>query len=145
MFKNVLPECKQLKYCFDNQSQIDYTLWRASESIVKYCIDNKDYIHTIAKDHPHYVRHETEKLVAGIKGPYKCITFEGLNPDGCKDCKHKGKITSPIQLGGKVFVEKKVEQLNAEIKEKQKTLPVVVADQVPTLETLPVPELPSRS
>ena len=142
VFKNVLPECKQLKYCFDNQSQIDYTLWRASESIVKYCIDNKDYIHTIAKDHPHYVRHETEKLVAGIKGPYKCITFEGLNPDGCKDCKHKGKITSPIQLGGKVFVEKKVEQLNAEIKEKQKTLPVVVADQVPTLETLPVPELP---
>ena len=134
VFKNILPECKQLRYCYDNQAQVDYTLWRASESIVKYCADSKDYIHTIAKDHPNYGRFETDKLVAGIKGPYKCVTIEGLNPDGCKDCAHKGKITSPIQLGDKVFVEKPVQEVKEETKKVEK--------QEINLDSLIPPDLP---
>jgi hypothetical protein len=40
-----------------------------------------------------------------IDKPYKCETFEKFNPKGCEGCPHKGKITSPIQLGDKVIAE----------------------------------------
>lgn len=37
-------------------------------------------------------------------GPTTCQHFEKINPQGCEECPHFGKITSPIQLGRLVSI-----------------------------------------
>jgi hypothetical protein len=39
------------------------------------------------------------KLDRWTAGPTTCAHFESINRRGCDSCLHKGKITSPIQLG----------------------------------------------
>ena len=94
--------CSQLKYCALNQSRIDEPLWRAALSVAQHCEDAVKAIHIISSKHPGYDPQETAKKAAQTKGPYHCASFESLNPGGCKDCPHRGKITSPIQLGSAV-------------------------------------------
>lgn len=132
VFSNIISECQQLKYSYENQAFVDYTLWRATESIIKYCVDSDEWKHKVSEKHPNYNYEATEKLFDGIKGPYHCETIEGIRPEGCEGCPHKNKITSPIQLGDKVF--KDTEKKDVEEK-KQVT-------SNPSLEALTVPELP---
>jgi hypothetical protein len=40
-----------------------------------------------------------EQARNAASGPSTCNRFEGLHPDRCKGCPHKGKIASPIKLG----------------------------------------------
>lgn len=91
--------CQQLAYTLANQKQTDEPLWRATLSIAWACDDADTAIHNASNDHPDYDYDMTVAKAMATKGPYHCATFEGLNPDGCKGCPNKGKITSPIQLG----------------------------------------------
>ena len=68
-------------------------------SIAAFCDDAEAAIHNISKRHPDYEYGKTEAKANAIPGPHTCKQFEGLRPSGCDDCKHKGKITSPIELG----------------------------------------------
>ena len=91
--------CKQLLYCYENQADIGYNLWRSALSIATHCVDKETAIHTMSSEHPNYTEGETDKKADDIGGPHLCTTFERENPDGCEGCPHKGKFKSPIMLG----------------------------------------------
>ena len=94
--------CPQLEHIAINQADIEEPLWRAGLSIAAHCVDADEAIHIISSNHPQYSAQETEKKALSTKGPYTCSTFEKLNPTGCAECPHKGKITSPILLGSEI-------------------------------------------
>lgn len=91
--------CQQLLYCYENQADIEYNLWRSALSIAAHCVDKDSAIHKMSKDHPGYTEGETEKKAADIGGPHFCTTFERENPGGCEGCPNRGKFKSPIMLG----------------------------------------------
>lgn len=91
--------CQQLLYCYENQENIDYNLWRSALSIATHCIDRDTAIHKMSSRHPDYTEGETEIKASDIGGPHHCTTFERQHPGGCNGCPHKGKFTSPISLG----------------------------------------------
>jgi hypothetical protein len=91
--------CEQLKYIATKQKEIDEPLWRSGLSIAQYCEDRGVAIHKISSQHPEYSAAATEAKAASIPAPHTCNQFESLRPEGCKNCKFKGSITSPIQMG----------------------------------------------
>ena len=94
--------CNQLLNCYENQATIEEPLWRSALSIATFCIDRDTAVHKISREHPGYDQYEVELKVENLLkngGPHHCATFEKLNPTGCDDCPHKGKIKSPIVLG----------------------------------------------
>lgn len=96
--------CAQLENIAVNQDTIEEPLWRAGLSIAAVCVDKDEAIHRISQGHPEYSPENTERKANQTKGPYTCQTFEKLNPSGCQECQHKGKISSPIQLGSEIAV-----------------------------------------
>jgi hypothetical protein len=95
--------CAQLTTIYTDQENVAEPLWRAGLSIAVNCEDGETAIHKISYKHPEYSPQETRDKSAALSNkPYKCATFTSLNPDGCKDCPLKGKITSPIQIGARI-------------------------------------------
>jgi hypothetical protein len=96
--------CAQLENIVLNQDTIEEPLWRAGLSVAAVCVDRDEAIHKISDGHPEYSPEGTERKANQTKGPYTCATFEKLNPQGCEGCQHKGKISSPVQLGSEIAV-----------------------------------------
>lgn len=96
--------CAQLKYIEENQEDVEEPLWRAGLSIANHCVDKDTAIHAISDKYSNYNAVETVTKANLTKGPYVCTSFENINPNLCKGCAHKGKITSPIQLGKEILV-----------------------------------------
>jgi uncharacterized protein (DUF927 family) len=94
--------CAQLENIVLNQDAIEEPLWRAGLSVAAVCVDRDEAIHKISDGHPEYSPESTERKANQTKGPYTCATFEKLNPQGCEGCQHKGKISSPVQLGSEI-------------------------------------------
>lgn len=91
--------CSQLAYVITKQKEIEEPLWRSGLSIGAFCDDADIAIHAMSKHHPDYNFDRTEAKANLIPGPHSCSQFESHRPGGCDKCPHKGKITSPIQLG----------------------------------------------
>ncbi len=108
-FKTILTKtmsgegCEQLRLIATDQESIDEPRWRAGLSIAKFCIDVEKAAYVISHKHPEYSEKATKNKLDPIKAPYKCETFKQYNPDGCVDCKHWGKIKSPIVLGREIL------------------------------------------
>ena len=115
--------CPQLNRILEDQTNIEEPLWRAGLSVAQHCIDRDSAIHDISNMHPAYDRGQTEYKASLTKGPYTCGMFDTLHPNTCGSCKHKGKFGSPIVLGKEIEAateaDNKVEQVNAETKEKR--------------------------
>jgi hypothetical protein len=94
--------CAQLKEVVNNQPNISEPMWRAGLSIAKFCVDGGTAVHKISSKHPEYTPERTEAKVDLIKGPYLCERFDEYRPGVCHECKHWGKIKSPISLGREV-------------------------------------------
>lgn len=106
MIKSAKGEgCNQLLYCYENQADLDYNLWRSALSIAAFCVDKDAAVLKMSANHPGYDEYKTSEKVADLirtGGPHHCATFEKLNPEGCANCKHKGKFKSPISLGAEI-------------------------------------------
>tara|TARA_R110000772_G_scaffold89465_2_gene185397 strand:+ start:847 stop:3699 length:2853 start_codon:yes stop_codon:yes gene_type:complete len=104
-FRKIIERCKmgdgcsQLEHIATKQTEIEEPLWRAGLSIAVHCEDRDIAIHKISRAHPDYEYETTERKANAIPGPHSCKQFEMQRPEGCKNCGHKGKIKSPIQLG----------------------------------------------
>jgi hypothetical protein len=95
--------CAQLLRIYKEQETVEEPLWRAGLSIAINCEDGEKAIHKISNQHSAYDPHETfNKARALLEKPYKCATFSSINAEPCHDCPHKGKITSPIQIGSRI-------------------------------------------
>jgi hypothetical protein len=102
VFKLILENptpCAQIQYIKDNQATLPEPLWRAGLSIAQICTDRAEAIHTISDKHPSYTHAATEDKANQTKGPYTCQSFEKLEPSRCVGCVHRGKLSTPAQLG----------------------------------------------
>jgi len=95
--------CAQLLRIYKEQQTVEEPLWRAGLSIAINCEDGETSIHKISNQHPEYDPQETFNKANALRDkPYKCATFASINAGPCVDCIHKGKITSPIQIGSRI-------------------------------------------
>lgn len=75
-------------------------LWRAGLGIAKFCEPQDLAYRAISDRHATYDEARTLiKIENWRTGPTNCEHFEQANPLGCDGCPHKGKLTSPAQLG----------------------------------------------
>jgi len=94
--------CQQLQHFVEHATEEGMEpLWRAWLSEAKYCADNERATIWLSQLHPYDTDRMHSKLNS-IKGPYSCLTIEGLNPGGCSGCKHQGKVTNPLGLAREV-------------------------------------------
>jgi len=95
--------CAQLLRIYKEQETVEEPLWRAGLSIAINCEDGETSIHKLSNQHSEYDPHETFNKANALRDkPYKCATFASINAAPCQDCVHKGKITSPIQIGSRI-------------------------------------------
>jgi len=94
--------CNAIKHIVKDQENVDEPLWRAGLSIAWACEDADEAIHLMSKKYSGYSAETTLEKAKLTKGPYTCETIGELMPSLCEGCPHKGKISSPIQLGNEV-------------------------------------------
>jgi hypothetical protein len=139
-FKTILEKsakgrgCAQLAYAAANQEEVEEPLWRAALSIAVNCIDGEKAIHVISKRHSEYDPEVTRAKANKTSGPHHCTTFDAINPGLCGKCPHKGKITSPIQLGREIIRAQEEDNVVFDRPEQMKTV---------ELQSYTIPKYPS--
>jgi hypothetical protein len=98
--RKILSQCAALRLASDKRgANTPEPLWRAMLGLVKHCIDGDRVAHLMSQGHANYsVAATQEKLDRWKVGPTTCEKF-AEQTSACAACQHKGKITSPIQLG----------------------------------------------
>jgi hypothetical protein len=101
-FRNILTHknpCQQLIEMVQGSEDLEEPMWRAGLSIAQISVDRKKAIRALSEGYPGYSFEEASKKADMTKGPYTCAAIENMNPTACKGCPHKGKISTPAQLG----------------------------------------------
>jgi len=100
----VMEECLFLKQALEEAGKLNEPQWYAALSITARLEGGdksaKEWSHEISKGHPGYSEEETDhKIEQALEasGPRTCESIGNIW-EGCKECKHKGKITSPILI-----------------------------------------------
>lgn len=91
--------CTQIAHILINAASLEEPLWHAGLSIARFCDDGATAIHKMSEDHPEYNYEDTEEKASRFPAPRTCEWFTLNYPRNCEGCPHRGKITSPIQLG----------------------------------------------
>lgn len=98
----IVLKCAQLCLVASSRGDVPEPIWYLSLGVANYCIDNEAVAIRWSDGHPKYDERETLRKLHQWKqhttGPATCAGFEKANPDPCKKCLHRGKITSPVQL-----------------------------------------------
>lgn len=116
----VADNCAQLNRIASNPESVLEPEWRAMLGIVKFCQRPETFAVAWSEGHPDFNEQATlEKMENWGAKPTTCMEFERHNKEGCKGCKHKGTIKSPIALGI-VLPEAKADETQAKAKEKFK-------------------------
>lgn len=96
--------CKQIANILSNARTLAEPYWYAGLSIAQHCSDRDQAIHKMSEEHPGYSAELTERKATQTQDkPFTCAAFSDLDSKLCEGCKHKGKVTTPLQLG-KEFV-----------------------------------------
>ena len=119
--------CMQIAKAIADQQTLEEPRWRAVLSIAKFCVDADTAIHDVSREHPDYTPDETVAKVTKIVGPYTCASWEAINPTGCDNCIHKGKIKCPITLGAEI-AEATAEDNEVEYVKEEKTVKYHIPD-----------------
>ena len=108
-FKDIIAKtsrgdgCAQIAHVLKNPNEISEPLWFDAVSIIKHCVDGgREGAHKISRGYDDYDPAETDSKYDTTKHVHRCDTFNDNRPDVCTDCKHWGKIGSPIVLGQRV-------------------------------------------
>jgi P4 family phage/plasmid primase-like protien len=104
--RSVLDDCLFLKWCADTPSEVREPQWYAMTSITARLEDGRALTHTMSEGHPNYSHYETDNKVdqaLAAAGPRTCKNIE-LLWEGCRECKHYGKIKSPILIKGPDYI-----------------------------------------
>ena len=121
-FKNIMIRgedgCQQLNYVYTNQADTPEPLWWSALTVANQCVDRDKAIHMLSNQHPDYDYHATERKASqggAESGPHRCVTFEKVNPGGCKGCKWLNKIHGPIALSKEVVEEDDTVEVEVEV------------------------------
>lgn len=102
----ICNDCKFLVYCSNNQAKVTEPQWYAMTSITARLANGSALTHEWSNRHPQYTEYETDMKIEqalSAAGPRTCANIEQLW-DGCKECDHYGKVTSPILIRGEDFL-----------------------------------------
>jgi hypothetical protein len=96
----IAEQCPVIEHIRDTPSKVSEPLWYNGIGVLRHCEESPSIIHEWSKGHSDYSYEETEaKIEQHNYPPTTCEKFADLRPELCANCKHKGKITSPISLG----------------------------------------------
>lgn len=92
--------CQQVR-TFQETGGVSEPQWYAALQVVAFAENGEKWVHEWSNKYPSYSHAETQRKIDQVKsfGPTTCAKLDDTYPDGCRGCKYKGKITSPIQLG----------------------------------------------
>jgi hypothetical protein len=91
--------CAHIKLALEEPNNCSEPMWRACLSVAVRCSDGATAIHKLSEGHDEYDPSLTEEKANSTLGPFRCETFDDEDPGKCDGCQHRGKISSPIQLG----------------------------------------------
>lgn len=93
--------CQQLAALKNTGGRLSEPDWYSCLGVLAACVDGYDFSHSWSAGYEGYTFAETQSRLDRARqfGPTTCAKFESLNPIGCTGCPHRGRITSPIQLG----------------------------------------------
>ena len=96
----VADQCGQI-HSFKLQGGSSEPHWYHSIQVIAHTVDGEKKVHEWSAKHKDYSEAETETKISQVRalGPTTCAKFQDINAVGCRGCRFKGKITSPIQLG----------------------------------------------
>jgi hypothetical protein len=104
----ILNKCQQIKWMYDNRAdktKVNEPMWYRMIGVAAYCHNAEEVAIKWSEGHPDFDPQATiekmEHWKEGATGPSLCEKFEEVNPGGCKGCKFKDKIGSPVRLGSK--------------------------------------------
>ena len=94
--------CRFLQHCENSAATLSETDWFAMSSIVSLCEDGDEHMHRLSRPYPGYTEAETSQKIARAREhgkPHTCEQIASNGFAGCASCPHRGRITSPLQLG----------------------------------------------
>lgn len=92
-------ECDFLRFCKADPAKVKEDQWYASLSILGRLENGAELAHEYSTGHPNYSREETDaKLVQSLEVPPRTCEDIGNRWKGCGDCKHYGKVKTPLQI-----------------------------------------------
>ena len=124
----VASHCHQMAHLRDTKGDASFNTWRLLIGVLHHCVDGEKLAEEWTSERL-ATGHDTDdwhtRFHTWSAGPSRCDAIEAENSLLCKGCPHKGKITSPIQLGRIIPIteEKVVEIVNDDDKPEQATIP----------------------
>jgi|688.fasta_scaffold00761_30 hypothetical protein len=99
----IMSKCQQVKDAVSKPESVPEPLWYALIGVAAHCENPEQTAIEWSKGHPEFSHVETlrklEQWKKNATGPTLCTKFESENPDGCKSCRLKGRIASPVHTG----------------------------------------------
>ncbi|MBV9754629.1 MAG: hypothetical protein JO188_19070 [Hyphomicrobiales bacterium] len=81
-------------------------VWKGVLGTLPWCEDGEAKAHEWSKTDPRYRPNEAQGKFdrsEQLSGPTTCVHFERLDPDTCKACPFRGRVTTPVDLGRSTF------------------------------------------
>jgi len=95
----IAKHCGALQTVVDELGNVQEPYWRAMLGLVKFTVEGDELAHEWSKGYDGYDERATSRKLDGwATGPSTCAEFS-KHSSACGDCKHNGKIKSPIVLG----------------------------------------------
>ena len=116
--KEMVTGCALAMDVLKRGGDVSEPLWHKMIGLVKHTVEGPKVIHNFSNKHPDYSHSATEEKSASWEvGPPSCAVLERDAkelPPHCASCKHRGAITTPLQLGyQRITVEEKVTVVEA--------------------------------
>lgn len=102
--KNRLPAqitraCAQIR----RAGQAAYPAWYAMMTVMRHCRGGREAVHLLSRTDRRYspatVDAKFDECERYAAGPARCDTFMAHDPEACLGCQHRGRISSPVELG----------------------------------------------
>lgn len=112
----IAEHCGQLREFYQVLGDVEEPVWRACLGLMHFTAEGDALAHQWSAGHAQYDHDETQsKLDRWSGGPTTCKHFDRIHPTVCKGCSHKGKVTSPIQLGYDIPEAQQIASTDADI------------------------------
>jgi P4 family phage/plasmid primase-like protien len=104
--ESILTGCAFLAHAKENHANFAEPQWYATLGITAHLQDNHESSHALSRNHAGYdhsnTQSKSEQALAN-SGPRTCSSISELW-DGCKSCKHFGKVITPLQIKSEEFI-----------------------------------------
>ena len=100
--EEIANHCTQFRNFRDTQGAGSYDMFRHIVGTISLCEEGIELAHKWSKKRIELGHDQCDvetKFNTWSGGPSLCTTLEKIDPKGCADCTHKGKINTPLVLG----------------------------------------------